>query len=72
MSPSNNKYQIIRFINLNAKEYQKYRDVSQTTEISDDKDEETSEDRDKFLSNILHTFISNVESNFLQAMLYEK
>ena len=64
MSPSNNKYQIIRFINLNAKEYQKYRDVSQTTEISDDKDEETSEDRDQFLSRILHTFICNVESKF--------
>ena len=51
---SNKKYSIIRFINLNAKAHQQYRDINQ----------ETSEDRDKFLSNILHTFISNVENKF--------
>ena len=49
-------YPIVRFINLNAKEYQKYRDVSQTTEVSDD--------RDGFLRKILHTFIEDVEDKF--------
>ena len=51
-----NKYPLVRFINFNAKEYCKYRNVPTRTMLRNS--------REYFLSNVLHTFIHDVENQF--------
>ena len=50
------KYSLVRFINFNAQEYCKYRNVPPRTKDGNS--------RDHFLSTVLHTFIRDVENKF--------